>query len=189
MNAIVIGGASGVWQDISQALPLGQYDISVACNDAIAHWPGRLDAAVSLHPDKLPGWIAAREANGHKPPGAVYVKAGWRTALDAATVERVEALSPIETDQMFAGQAVTGSSGLFAAKVALEDLGCAKAVCCGVPMNAVQGHFFDDREWAGASLHQAGWNEAKDAICDRLRSMSGWTREIVGAPTPEWLLG
>jgi len=87
----------------------------------------------------------------------------------------------------FPGQSDTGSSGLFALKVALTDLGFDCALLCGIPMAPVTGHFFDAAPWTGAGAHQLGWKQALPAIRDRARSMSGWTQHLLGAPTTDWL--
>lgn len=87
-----------------------------------------------------------------------------------------------------------GSSGMLAVQVALT-LGCTKVILCGVPMTATehfsQSHEFDadhtrwteaDMHWrAFERVHALGWFENK------VRSMSGRSRDLFGAPTREWL--
>ena len=36
---------------------------------------------------------------------------------------------------------------------------------------------------------QEGWRKRFIIIKDKVRSMSGWTRDLLGAPTEEWLDG
>jgi hypothetical protein len=175
--ALVLGGGAGVWADVEAALDLSEVDGVVACNDVAASWPGRLDAMVSLHAEKLHFWMARRARSGHPPPDRVFTKEASGNAKVA--VEQIH--------YRFPGQDRTGSSGLFALKVALIDLGFDKAVVCGVPMTEEGRHFFDATAWRGALSHRAGWTQALPQIAERARSMSGWTRELLGAPDAAWL--
>lgn len=178
-TALVLGGGNCVWDDVAAALDLGEFDGVLACNDVGAVWPGDLDAWVSLHTDKMGVWTERRAKAGHAPALAIYGQAQTR-GRDAPRADHT-------VEFKFPGQSHTGSSGLFALKVALIDLGFDKAVLCGVPMHADERHFFDIRPWRGALSHRQGWKEALPVIRDQARSMSGWTREILGAPDEEWL--
>lgn len=162
--ALVLGSATTVWDDVEAALALTEADGIVACNDIAAVWPGHIDAAATLHPDHWPRWAARRAAKGHPPVPRVFTK-GWA----------------------FPGQERSGSSGLFALKVALVDLGFDRAVLCGVPMDEQARHITSTRPWRAAETLRAGWVQALPAIGDRARSLSGWTADLLGRPTPDWL--
>ncbi len=184
MKALVLGGAATLWRDVAGALDLGRFDLVVACNDAAAVWPGRLDAAVSLHPEKYGIWMGRRNKAGHPAPGRLvgHLEAGKSTV-------RLPDL-PIEfAEWKFEGQPDSGSSGLFALRYALESLGADRAVLCGVPMHDAAAHFFDATPWGAAAAHRRGFNQARPAIGDRARSMSGWSADLLGQPTKEWLAG
>lgn len=182
--ALVLGGGNCVWSDVDAALELGEFAGVVACNDVAAAWPGELDAAVSLHAEKMGLWMSQRRAAGHPEPKAVLGHAEFRKGI-LKTPACLTGFTPFKFD----GQTDSGSSGLFALKVALINLGFDRAVLCGVPMEALQAHFFDTHKWGGAISHRRGWKQALPQIADRARSMSGWTREILGSPTTEWLSG
>lgn len=175
----MLGGGACVWSDVGAALDLGEFDGVVACNDVGAAWPGPLDAWVSLHTGKMVLWGERRARAGHEPAKAIYGQTQPRG--------RAAPMASHTVEFKFPGQSHTGSSGLFALKVALIDLGFDKAVLCGVPMEHSERHFFDIKPWRGALSHRQGWKEALPVIRDRARSMSGWTREILGAPDEEWL--
>ena len=179
--ALVLGGAGSVWNDLDAALDLGEYHGIVACNDVGAAYPGHLDAWVSLHPEKMPKWTAERVASGYPWCDRIMGYKGFtkRGGIPACVTEL--------TDFKFPGQINSGSSGLFALKVALIDLGFEKAVLCGVPMASLSGHFFDLTAWKGAISHRRGWNETLHHYQHKARSMSGWTREVLGAPDEAWL--
>jgi len=177
---LVLGGAGCVWDDVEAALGLGEFHGVVACNDAGAAWPGRLDAWVSLHGEKMGLWSARRARAGYEPCTRLVGHLEARPGRKGPFVTEA-------TEFRFPGQSSTGSSGLFALKVALVDLGFDKAVLCGVPMTAATGHFFDPADWRGASSHWRGWIEALPHINDRTRSMSGRTADLLGRPDEEWL--
>ena len=158
--ALVLGGAQCLWDDVEAALRLGEYGAVIACNDAGASWPGPLDAICSLHEDKLRKiWLVRRARAGYVPPNVIATKATHTHQFD--------------------GQTASGSSGLFALKLALIDLGFERAVLCGIPMD-IQPHFFGGDFWPGAKSHKRGWEQALPVIKDRARSMSGWTKELLG---------
>jgi hypothetical protein len=176
MLALVLGGASCVWDDVAAFRTFGvEPDATVACNDMIAEWRGSLDAACSLHADKLRGWLDLRDSNGYAPP--------WRTLAKIGTSRGFE-----EVEWKFVGQRETGSSGLFALRVALETLGAERAVLCGIPMQHAP-HFFNTHPWHAYKRHWNGWLQALPQIKSRARSMSGETQRILGSPSREWLLG
>jgi hypothetical protein len=173
---LILGGAKCVWADIEAALDIMEFDGVVACNDVGVQWKGNLAGWVSLHAEKLPKWVTDRIANGLSMPARI------------ATHDQKQD-KPFQWERvpyMFRGQRHSGSSGEFAAKYALEDLRFDKGVLCGIPMLNSEAHFFNPKMWEAARHYRLGWAEAKPAIGDRLRSMSGWTREQFGAPTMEW---
>ena len=178
--ALVLGGGACVWDDLEAALNLGEFHGVVTCNDVTAAYPGPIDACASLHSNSWGRWLGERASRGYPRPGKVFGHDGAKGARHAeATDEFIE--------YRFPGQDRSGSSGLFALKVALIDLGFDKAVLCGVPMAPNQRHFFDLRPWGAAHAHRKGWEQALPAMKDRARSMSGWTAELLGQPTEEWL--
>lgn len=82
----------------------------------------------------------------------------------------------------------SGSSGLFAVRCAIERLGADRVILCGVPMDT-QPHFYGGDPWLAADGFWPAWIVAMPYIKNRVRSMSGRTRDLLGAPTAEWLAG
>lgn len=171
-TALVIGGAHCVFNDIENYD--GPIDGVVACNDVGAEYPGELTAWVSLHPDKFAKWAEKREANGH-PPCPQYF--GHRTG----TSGQIKGIPIKQTPYMFPGQKQTGSSGLFALKVALLDLGFDRAVLAGIPMEQTP-HFFDGKAWKSADNFRKAWLTVPDEYMMRAKSLSGWTSVLLGRP-------
>ena len=182
--ALVLGSAARVWSDAAAASELGSYQGATGCNDLGVVWPAPLDAWVSQHADLFRRYVAQREARGLPPHRRILAVPGARSE---------PRLSPAVTgftEHTFPGQTSSGTSGLFALKVALIDLGFDRAVLCGIPMQDAAAHLRDaDAPWVGETMHWAGWLEAYPQIKDRARSMSGRTAELLGRPTAEWVAG
>lgn len=181
--ALILGGAACVWTDVEAALELGEYQIVVACNDVMAAWPGRLDALVTLHPDKAGLWLQRRRRNGFPDPVSIV---GHTNGIGGS---RIPDCVKEFVDYKFPGQQASGSSGLFAVKYALLNMGAERAVLCGVPMTVEEAHFYDAKPWGGAERHRKGWEETWGHTRDRVRSMSGWTMRKLGLPTRAWIEG
>lgn len=172
-TAIVIGGASCVWEDVEKARRLFEPDAFLVTNDMTVLWPERIDYMCSLHPEKILEWLNHRNKHGFAPPGEVWShKQGGPRGVLHRGVDR--------TTPDWAG-----SSGLFACKVAIEQ-DFKKIVVCGVPILANSLHIVRNKHWSAAVAFQSGWKRNKHFLKDKVRSMSGWTKEFLGEPTPEW---
>ena len=169
MIAAILGGAVGVWSQLAKLREVADVSLVVACNDAGVTYPGHLDGWATLHPEKFGTWRARRRGNGD------YRAFSIKLAHGCGDTEIVP-------------ERWRGSSGLYAAQIALDEFGADKAVLCGVPLIAKDRHFFDrNNEWSDAENYRKGFQAALPVIRDRVRSMSGWTRELLGEPSPEWL--
>lgn len=177
-RCLVLGSAKCMWDDINAALEIGEFDGVVVAKWAGVVWPGEADAWVSLHPEQFNRLISERQKRNHPPIPRLMVH---ETASAPQGIERIP--------YRFPGQERTGSSGLFAAKVALEDLGYDRAVLCGIPLEKEAGRLDDVHFWPGATIFQVGFKEALPRINHRLCSMSGWTMHLLGKPTANWLNG
>ncbi len=184
MKALLLGGAETLWSDVQAVETLigRPWDGAViACNDAGVHWPRFLDHWCTLHPEQFrtwpdggPGWLEQRTELGH-PDG--YVTWARRTPK---LVDRL--------CNTWGG----GSSGLLCVAVA-EKVGVTHAILCGIPMEATP-HFNDHHRtgrdpWPSADSHWRAWERpnARRRMETWVRSMSGRTRALLGAPTLEWL--
>lgn len=179
MTALVIGGARCVWDDIVAARPLGPYSMTIVVNDMISHWPGVIDYAVTLHPEKMSGWLIDRAKWGLGAP--------MRTASHASDGGTGFTPDLIMNHKTHRTMSLGASSGLFATLVAMENK--KRAVLCGVPMMAEEAHFFCDDYWEDVSGFIGEWDRMKTHIAPYVRSMSGWTRGLLGEPTKEWVHG
>jgi hypothetical protein len=184
-TALVLGGGDTLFEDIDRyrAEHGGHYDGVVACNDAGTVWPETLDAWVSLHCRYFvqKDWRKKRAEAGYPEALRHY---GHLQAFRGSLGEKAGLTRDlIATDYLFPGQDKSGSSGLFAAKVALIDLGFDRAVLCGVPMSNGP-HFWDaeKKPWAPNEGFRRQWLTVPQEYRDRMTSMSGWSRVLLGAP-------
>ena len=171
-TALCLGGASSLSQDLEKFFRLGiSHEIVVVCNDAGYEWQGDVDAWATLHPEKLNKWISKRKTNGYPDAKSYYChNRGGRNTPETQVVS-----------YKFQGQAGSGSSGLFTAKVALMHLGADRVVFCGVPMTNTP-HFFDHIDWKSYNNFRKNWLTVPETYRNRMRSMSGWTRVLLGGP-------
>lgn len=176
-TCLILGSADCLHDDLARYA--GPVDGCVACNDAGAEWPGRLDAWVTLHPSHWvhKGWLAARRRNGY--PDALELRTN--NTADVKNLFAANGIEAVQTEYCFPGQEHSGSSGMFAAKVALIDLGFERAVLCGIPMTPTP-HFYGGPAWDVAGRYLQRWRDVPAEYKDRIRSMSGATRELLGAP-------
>lgn len=173
--ALVLGGGRDVWAEAGAALEMAQPDLTVAVNDIGVRWPGRLDLWATLHPEKLAAWRSARALRGLD-PAREHIAHELQAGVDR------------EQTYLWPGMNASGSSGLYAVKLALEA-GAQRVVLAGVPMTAEGAHFFDAAPWGERGAFTEAWDIALPRLRETARSMSGWTKELLGAPTPEWLAG
>lgn len=175
-TCLILGGAACVWKDAKLALRMFTPDVVIAINDMIAQWPTRIDYACTLHPEKLAQWLADRKANGYS---AVTETWSHRNQAALRGGAQYPAVKHVAVDW-------SGSSGLFAVKVArLEKL--APIILAGVPLVNTESHFVRERPWGAASAFHGGWRKRQKEIAPYVRSMSGWTAELLGKPTVGWL--
>lgn len=172
--ALVIGGAKCVWDDVALFRKLWTPDVHVCVNHIGMIWPHTLHCWVSYHADLLVMWIRERARNGFNDANELWT-----------SYERRDARPPIKCWPV---EGIGGSSGLLATYVA-KGKGL-KVVLAGVPMSADMGHWHDKQQnkpWAEALKFQSHWTKRLPELKDDVRSMSGWTRDLLGEPDAAWL--
>lgn len=171
---IVVGGAEDVLAEYEKAKDLcaatGRKFVTLVTNDMIEHFTDCCDHAVTLHARvKLPLWLKARAKKGLSAPARVWAQKA-EPHVDGVCREW--------------GQ---GSVGLFAVKIALLELRLAQVLLCGVPMTEEAGHFRRHRPWKDYYVFRKLWLARKDEIATCVRSFSGWTAELFGQPTMDFI--
>lgn len=94
-----------------------------------------------------------------------------------------------ETHEYFAIP-TKGTIAMFAVKV-LSSLGYGKIILAGVPLDDKTGYFFR-APWETFWMSDATrphWEEMAEKLRPQVRSMSGYTSELLGKPNKGWLHG
>lgn len=186
-TALIVGRSRGAMSDVLLANQLGRFDAVIVVGKMSEAYPGHIDYLVSFHTGLMDKWVAARTARGLPPP-ARY----WGAFFKGIRLgEKTTRCAPIEFVRC-----VGGSSGFLAVCGALDLLGAERVVLAGVPMDAEASHFAGaatEQEAAGvwdeADKYWPTWLEYEAKLRGRVRSMSGRTRDLLGAPDEEWLNG
>jgi hypothetical protein len=167
---VVLGGAVGVWTELTRAQALVDGPLkTIAVNEAGIFAPCRVDAWATLHPEKWDRWTSQRHEYGN-------------TDYEGFSIERSERFKNVRDKW-------GGSSGLYAVQIALQEFGASGVILCGVPLTPEGRHFFDkNHPWSDADTYRKGFGAALPVIKEKVRSMSGWTQELLGAPSTQWLI-
>ena len=157
---LVIGSACGVWEDL-EVNSQTQQDI-MAVNNMMADYPANLQHGISLHPERLQDWVF-RPMDIHSNVKSKSVDHVWPLTRDG------------------------GVSGCFAAIVGLL-LGYESIILAGIPADA-SARYFDLPGTVHPICSTDGsfqeWVRLRDEVSlakERIRSLSGKTRELFGAP-------
>lgn len=169
--AIIVGGSECVDEEVAQAQFLCRgYDLEYFfINDQISHFPDE-GYAISLHPEKIPLWLNERRQKGYPTPLKVWCHRQHKN----------KAMTHVTPDW-------GGSSGLFALKIAREEEKHDHIILCGVPMKTDAKHFVRRINWTACEAFLRGWRAHTNDLRPYVRSMSGWTRELLGAPDEAFL--
>lgn len=174
LRALVLGDAATVRAEAAVALAMFEPDAICATNNIGIDWECRLDYWCTLHPEPCPNWpgivvaLQRRLAAGRNRPQIWSHKPA--TGIDRHTPDW------------------KGSTGLLCVK-ALREEDFGRIVTAGVPMSADGGHYYNEHGWAQAPRYHDGWRAHLKEVAPFVRSMGGWTQELLGAPTPGWLAG
>ncbi len=175
----MLGGSQSVFKDLDAALAMfaGSQVALFVCNDMIAEFPGPA-VAVSLHPPKTSRWLKIRCERGFPAPEVVWSDRPLSAAESVGVVEEVRAYPNYD--------AAAGSVGFFATRIAQQT--CSAVILCGVPMDPTANHFLRKKPWPSAIGFRAAWLRNRHKL-GNVRSCSGWTADLLGKPTAEWLSG
>lgn len=158
---LVVGSAACVYNDLQHA---PEYGPVVAVNQAMFSLPVKADIGVTLHHE-----ITRELAQNY--PGRLFCARGTDYVTDVL---------PVREDWK------NGTSGLFAVQVALS-LGAKKIILCGIPIDDGP-HFNTERGLSRGTqdvipMHRKPWIDAAAELRNSgVRSMSGWTRGLLGGP-------
>lgn len=163
---LIVGSGPTVWDDVEAFWAMEPPGHDVCCVNHIGtRWPCSFRHWMSLH-----GALLSKISRDRRPDcGEAPMLHSNKPQGDAVLVWRYK--DP------------QGSSGLFALHVALTRLGYKRAVLAGIPI-ADEG-----QDASYATNYLQAWRERAPSYGDSVRSMSGNTNGLFGAPTKEWLYG
>lgn len=176
---IILGTASCLEDDLenfreidARAFPVAngekRYQYLAVGVDCADRYLGRIDHAVSYHPREF----KAYEKDNKIMPGFYERRQAAGGNLDYQTHTHSR---PELGHRVWPYFSPSGSSAMLGVEVAL-GLGYDKIIVCGCPLT--------DK---GYARFQKGWDARLDKIKDKVRAMSGYPRQLLGAPTEEWL--
>lgn len=186
---IITGSSECLWGDYLKAIKLTEKEDLMCVNLSVICFHFRdIKHLVSLHHNKMKNFYAA--AMIQRTERAEYPRQRRKHFIN-------KSFKKILTHSINANVGVDlvwdignpgGTSGLFATQIALA-LGYEKIILCGIPINNSR-RFYDSPnhrfKYEGIS-QQEPWQIASRTFEDRVRSMSGKTKELLGEPTKEWL--
>lgn len=158
-NCVILGGAEGVYDEWERAKSLGRIDAVFGVNDIAT----REDVTMcTLHPRQF-----------------AVSKRGYCISYSRDRAPMVdEVISYIWKDEE--GKPLhgnSGSSGLYAVKVALE-LGFERIVLCGVHIDRGL-NIFSGKEWYEVVLFKDVWTKVLPQIEGKVHSYGGWTKQLL----------
>lgn len=178
-TGIIVGRAAAALDEYDAAQLLGAFDCCLVVGKMAVDFPHPIDHWVTFHAALYDKWSAEREARGHPAPMRYW-----------SAIYRGRKLGEHETSRTLDFvPCIGGSSGYMAVQVALDMLGLQRVVLAGIPMQADAAHYGDARAWDEANFYWATWERNLSTLRGKLRSMSGRTRDALGAPTSTWLAG
>ncbi len=186
---LVLGGARCIWDDISKFWELMGLEFTndkqaeppwttIAINDISMHYKPKVEHIVSMHA-RTPG-----------PSLLIRLENACHQSRPMTHTQRLIPGDPCPPFYEWNMQGyVGGTSAGFAAAIGMA-LGCTKIVLAGVPLDG-DGHYFDPPFTKLAQFdtrtQDIQWGAFKNYFGDRVHSMSGKTKKILGEVTIEWL--
>ena len=186
--------------DVEAAQALCDFDAVYCVKQAGIHWPHKFDVWAGLHPEYMRGenphgvnYTAERKALGYPDGYEIVVPLDGEVGSHAGKCKGARRVS-----YRWPGMNASASSGIFTAKVAMDD-GYERVIFAGCPMTPEGGHFLPNtrnvnrevrgKVWTQRDSFSPGLKIAVPFMRGKVRSMSGYTKELLGYPTEEWLNG
>lgn len=172
---LILGAADCVYADKDRAISMFKPDMIMCTNEMGRDYPESFDHWCSMHPDKLKNWHNERRKAGRPDAGQLWCPQYRTPPKEIASLVR-------------GAPSWGGSTGLLCCVVVLKVLNC-RAVLAGVPMQMERAHYNNPKPWMECNHYLTAWTNHAYELKGRITSMSGWTKELLGEPTPRWLNG
>jgi hypothetical protein len=164
---VIIGSAPCVFNDLAKIPGLESCDHMAVGLSSTDKYSGRIDYIANNHPENIPAIRAVMMQRHEACSGNYDYK-----IIGPAHAEGVDIVEPYRPP--------TGSSAITGTLAAIR-MGYRKIILAGCPLtgNAPGGNPYEE--------FRAGWEDKKLELIGIVKSMSGWTKELLGEPTGEWL--
>jgi hypothetical protein len=186
---IIVAGARGVYEEYESAKEfLGKCNkpfTLLAVNDIGCFIKGNVYAIITAHPEWASGWIAWRTGVGHSGYGPECMN---RPLIYADTQHPC-------VDVVWSGLGnQVGTSGMLACLIAI-CMGFDKIILAGMPLDFSIPHFFSPylihQSDESNVINKSSWEYATTKLPtfpQKIRSMSGITKQMLGEPSDEWMI-
>jgi hypothetical protein len=162
---IIVASAPCARDDITSLPATFSFDWLAVGVDAVPLIDGEMSYVATYHPEDIPVIRDVRKTMGGN--------LDYRLVCHVPK-EGVDIVIPFE--------APSGSSALLGVLAGLRD-DYHKMILCGCPL---EGQSPQKNNYAD---FRKGWEAKFDMVREVVRSMSGWTKNLLGPPTEEWLNG
>jgi hypothetical protein len=175
-KALVVGSAPCVFEDLFDAPKWPKIVVNWA---GIRHL-GPIEFWASLHRHLIYEGIKIRRDKGGDMAFTAWAK--------APAGERVPNVPSPTKMKHYINKWGAGSSGWYAIEVALKELGYDRLILCGIPMTGettIQKAGIEERirnDEPFIETLRPRWSLHMDKLQGKVKSMSGWTRELLGGP-------
>lgn len=180
-NCLIIGSGSNFMEDVESACDIGQIDYVVVVKRVLFEYPGKVDFFVTLHPEWAAEYIQNRYALGWDMKFETYATRNFKIDPRNWDIGKIHIV-----DEGGWG----GSSGLYAIKIIRDRFPSWKIILAGMPLDLTP-RFKDNKPWSGGQTgvhrYRRGWQNKFEHYASMTRSMSGWTKRLLGSPTTEWM--
>lgn len=177
--ALVVGSAPCLWDDLDKYMSMSSFnkaDIALVNLSALSFFRDKATYLITLHPELASSIKTLRNNRSSE----------YLVCHSTKCEEGVDFAWSIPDPQY-------GFSGFFAARI-LVSMGYSKVVLCGCPNNNT-GHFYDDpinkRKSQpvkhGEDVCKSQIDHYKKDLLGKVKSFSGFTKELFGEPTAEWI--
>jgi len=161
-------------ENLAKILDLDSCDFMAVGLDAVTRLSGRpIQHMATYHVEELSQFRLIRQKNQENLNYKTHSHKQPKNGEQADYIWPLVARSPF-----------SGSSSLLGCQAAI-GLGYKKIILCGCPMQGLNNRM---KRPTSYDKFQKGWVKfAPQMFGDKVRSMSGWTREFLGCSTEEWL--
>lgn len=167
---IVLIGSAPNWEHDFNNLCMMICDFDVMAIGMSCQYEGKVDWFATYHVKDLPVYREKREKGGFN--------TDYRIITHDDHVKDREDFPQI----IIPYKPPSGSSALLGTFAAIK-LGYEKIILCGCPLEGVNAKKSSYQQF------RKGWIHHQKSVIGFTKSMSGWTRELLGSPDIEWLRG